>query len=243
VRQHVVIRRETYVAGTRERPEVGIFTQTHSTRPPVPWNRIAVGDPVGMKWSGGPVVARARVQGFRQIAGCSIEQLHATTLGFRLYDLADYWASLREPFFALTVYLSDEQWLDEPIIPAARSRGESCIVAETAEQERAWLSQADTGGSATAPSDSQEGGRRGTRTISLSLRFKVLRGDDFACVYCGRRAPEVVLHLDHTVPWAAGGPTTLDNLRTACSDCNLGKGTTRLHNESDNLKIRLPEPG
>src|SRR5262245_58097474 len=38
MRQHVVIRRESYVAGTRDRPEVGIFTQTHTTRPPVPWD-------------------------------------------------------------------------------------------------------------------------------------------------------------------------------------------------------------
>ena len=39
--QHVVIRQESYVAGTRERPEVGIFTQTHSSRPPVPWGALA----------------------------------------------------------------------------------------------------------------------------------------------------------------------------------------------------------
>jgi hypothetical protein len=58
VRQHVVIRREDYVAGTRERPEVGVFTQAHSTRPPVPWDQIAPGERVWMKWSGGPIVAR-----------------------------------------------------------------------------------------------------------------------------------------------------------------------------------------
>jgi len=39
--QHVVICQESYVAGTRERPEVGIFTQTHSSRPPVPWGALA----------------------------------------------------------------------------------------------------------------------------------------------------------------------------------------------------------
>ena len=44
MRQHLVIRREAYVAGTRERPEVGIFTQTHRRRPPVPWSRIGVGE-------------------------------------------------------------------------------------------------------------------------------------------------------------------------------------------------------
>ena len=56
--QHIAIRRENYVAGTRERPEVGVFTQTHATRPPVPWGRIVVGEPVWMKWTGGPLVAQ-----------------------------------------------------------------------------------------------------------------------------------------------------------------------------------------
>src|SRR5215203_3770398 len=37
---HVVIRRDDYVAGTRERPEVGIFTRTHAARRPVPWGRV-----------------------------------------------------------------------------------------------------------------------------------------------------------------------------------------------------------
>jgi hypothetical protein len=30
--QHVVIRQESYVAGTRERPEVGVFTQARARR-------------------------------------------------------------------------------------------------------------------------------------------------------------------------------------------------------------------
>jgi len=32
-----------------------------------------------------------------------------------------------------------------------------------------------------------------------------------------------VLHVDHVVPLVAGGPTTEDNLRAACEECNLGK--------------------
>jgi 5-methylcytosine-specific restriction endonuclease McrA len=34
-----------------------------------------------------------------------------------------------------------------------------------------------------------------------------------------------VLHVDHVVSVAAGGTTSEDNLRTACEECNLGKGT------------------
>jgi hypothetical protein len=55
--QHVVIRQESYVAGTRERPEVGIFTQTRTSRPPGPWGKLGVGDLVWMKWSGEPISA------------------------------------------------------------------------------------------------------------------------------------------------------------------------------------------
>ena len=79
--QHVVIRRDDYVSGTRDRPEVGVFTQTHATRPPVPWGKIASGDVVWMKWAGGPIVARARVAGFRQLENCTPAKLRATTQG------------------------------------------------------------------------------------------------------------------------------------------------------------------
>ncbi len=127
---HVAIRRESYVAGTRERPEVGVFTQTHTSRPPVPWGRIAVGDPVWMKWSGGPIVARAQVQGHRQIEGCTAEKLRPATAGYKLHDLDEYWQSLavKPTFFAVVVYLDQERWLDQVFTPKVRGRGESWVV-------------------------------------------------------------------------------------------------------------------
>lgn len=227
--QHVVIRREEYVGGTRERPEVGVFTQTHSARPPVPWGRIAVGDRVWKKWSGGPIVATARVQGFRQIEHCTPEQLRLTTVGYKLHALDAYWDSLPLVFFGMTIYLEDERWLDYPIMPAARSRGESWIVLSSPALEAAWLENNPASGTSTASTTTSTGlSARGSRTISPVLRFEVLRRDDFRCRYCGRRAPDVVLHLDHIVPWSAGGRTTLENLRAACYDCNIGKGARLL---------------
>jgi hypothetical protein len=65
------------------------------------------------------------------------------------------------------------------------------------------------------------------RSISLSLRYKVLSRDRFRCVKCGRSPAtdlNVVLHIDHKDPWSKGGPNTEENLRTLCFDCNLGKG-------------------
>lgn len=70
---------------------------------------------------------------------------------------------------------------------------------------------------------------RGTREIPLALRYFILKRDNFRCVLDGRSpATErgLVLHVDHIVPWAKGGPTVASNLRTLCSYCNLGKGVT-----------------
>jgi 5-methylcytosine-specific restriction endonuclease McrA len=64
--------------------------------------------------------------------------------------------------------------------------------------------------------------------ITPSVRFEVFRRDSFTCQYCGRRAPNVILHVDHIIPVVAGGTNDLANLRTACSVCNQGKGARRL---------------
>ncbi len=65
------------------------------------------------------------------------------------------------------------------------------------------------------------------REIKLGLRYKVLKRDNFRCVMCGRSpATEqgCELHVDHIIPFSKGGKTILDNLRSACRECNLGKG-------------------
>jgi 5-methylcytosine-specific restriction endonuclease McrA len=217
------------VAGTRDRPEVGVFTQAHRTRPPVPWGRIAVGETIWMKWSGGPIVATAQVQGFRQIADCTPGQLRAATTGYKLHDLDEYWASLPSSFFAVVVYLENEEWLDRVFVPAARSRGESWIVPGETQQETAWLQpRVQASNSVQYGRQRARVRRSGSHAISPALRFEVLRRDGFQCQYCGRRPPAVALHADHVIPWWGGGTTTIDNLRTACSDCNLGKGARAL---------------
>ena len=60
--------------------------------------------------------------------------------------------------------------------------------------------------------------------MTASLRYDVLKRDHFRCVLCGRSANDGVrLHVDHILPVAKGGKTVLWNLRTLCSECNLGK--------------------
>lgn len=64
--------------------------------------------------------------------------------------------------------------------------------------------------------------------ISKKLRFEIFKRDGFTCQYCGRKAPEVILHCDHVKPVVAGGETDILNLITACIDCNSGKGGREL---------------
>ena len=59
--------------------------------------------------------------------------------------------------------------------------------------------------------------------VSKRLRYEILRRDNHTCQYCGRRAPEVKLTVDHVVPKALGGSDDPSNLLTACSECNSGK--------------------
>ena len=69
--------------------------------------------------------------------------------------------------------------------------------------------------------------KRSTRVISDKLRYQVLKRDNFKCCACGAspaKDPYVELHIDHIVPWSKGGETTLGNLQTLCSKCNIGKG-------------------
>jgi hypothetical protein len=68
--------------------------------------------------------------------------------------------------------------------------------------------------------------RRGPRDPSLRLRFQVMKRDNFTCRACGKSPANILglhLHVDHVVPWSAGGETVGHNLQTLCEPCNLGK--------------------
>lgn len=71
------------------------------------------------------------------------------------------------------------------------------------------------------------------KAISKKIRFDVFKRDSFTCAYCGSKPPSVVLELDHIDPVSKGGENSLDNLITACFDCNRGK--------SDRLLSSIPK--
>ena len=67
------------------------------------------------------------------------------------------------------------------------------------------------------------------RAISPRIRYLVLQRDKYTCQACGRRAPEVKLHIDHIRPvsWETDWKPSNNHsdYQVLCENCNLGKGT------------------
>lgn len=61
--------------------------------------------------------------------------------------------------------------------------------------------------------------------VTKRTRFEVLRRDNHTCQYCGAKAPDVTLHIDHVMPVALGGDDKPSNLVAACKECNSGKSS------------------
>lgn len=78
--------------------------------------------------------------------------------------------------------------------------------------------------------DCSEEGKVRNRKIrdSKVTRFEILLRDGFQCRYCGRSQaedPNLILVIDHIIPYSKGGTTVAENLVTCCQQCNCLKGT------------------
>ncbi len=70
-------------------------------------------------------------------------------------------------------------------------------------------------------------------------RFNVFLRDRFSCQYCGQPFSSHDLTFDHVIPRSRGGRTTWENVVTACSACNLLKGS-QLPREAGMFPRHLP---
>lgn len=82
---------------------------------------------------------------------------------------------------------------------------------------------------------------RGIKSMTKTLRFKVFHRDGFTCQYCGQKPPDVILEADHIVAKSKGGTEIIDNLITACFDCNRGKSNKDLKKVPKKIKENLEE--
>jgi len=78
-------------------------------------------------------------------------------------------------------------------------------------------------------------------SISKKLRFEIFKRDGFTCAYCGKTPPEIILEIDHIDPKSKGGIDEINNLITACFDCNRGKRNIPLdkipYQMNENLEV------
>ena len=216
---HIVVGDHSYAAGTADKPEVGVFVQTNRKTKAIDDNKLAVGQTVWMKWSGGPIIASSKILSWHtgNFQSGNINQIRELCIGTNRFGLASYWEQVSgkiDGYYAV-ILLSDEHWLEQPIFSAARSHGSSWIYLDTAEKTDAWL----TNHVIQQEKDNNPKGR----VIPKGMRFEVLKRDNFTCNYCGAKAPEVSLHIDHIIPWKLVQKHEIENLVTACSTCNLGK--------------------
>ena len=68
--------------------------------------------------------------------------------------------------------------------------------------------------------------RKARKTINNSLKYDVMKRDCFKCQYCGKSPANdvgVELQIDHILPVSKGGTNEIENLKTICKDCNIGK--------------------
>lgn len=77
------------------------------------------------------------------------------------------------------------------------------------------------------------------KSITKKTRFEVFKRDSFTCQYCGSKAPDVVLEVDHLNPVKHGGDNDLLNLITSCFVCNRGKSARKLSDNSVIEKQRV----
>jgi hypothetical protein len=70
------------------------------------------------------------------------------------------------------------------------------------------------------------------KSLSKKIRFEILKRDSFTCQYCGARAPDVLLQVDHIASVASGGLNEPLNLITSCAACNGGKGARALSDDA-----------
>ncbi len=73
--------------------------------------------------------------------------------------------------------------------------------------------------------------------LSKKTRFEVFKRDKFTCQYCGHTPPKVTLEVDHIKPKSKKGSDDINNLITACFDCNRGKSNIELNQLPKTLKI------
>ena len=65
---------------------------------------------------------------------------------------------------------------------------------------------------------------RSRKSFGKHERDALYRVQSGKCMYCGRKIPKDLFHIDHKTPFSRGGSDRLANLQLLCPTCNTRKG-------------------
>ena len=77
---------------------------------------------------------------------------------------------------------------------------------------------------------------RTSRHVNYRLKFLVMRRDNFKCRITSRSPatdPNLILEVDHIVPWGKGGETVIENPQTLAKEINIEKAISKCTNEDE----------
>jgi len=82
---------------------------------------------------------------------------------------------------------------------------------------------------------------RRRRELGEEEKEQVKRRDEYKCLCCGARGRGVRLRVDHIVPYALGGETSLENSQTLCSTCNKDKAVNEINFRQTKTQLAGPK--
>lgn len=94
-----------------------------------------------------------------------------------------------------------------------------------------WANEGEIEANLSTPDNSVKK-HRTSRNINYRLRFLVMRRDNFKCKITGNSPatdPNIILEVDHIIPWDKGGETVLENLQTLAKEINIGKSNLDMY--------------
>ncbi len=71
-----------------------------------------------------------------------------------------------------------------------------------------------------------KGSRRQGRYLPREIMLKVVRRDNHVCQVCLKYVQDDEVEFDHIIPHSKGGPTSVENIRLLCKNCNRKKSNS-----------------
>lgn len=138
--EHVHIRAPEHLAGTFERPSLGIGVETRDRPGPAFKQGVFSEDTVWIQLRGGLIVARARVKLAWRGEYSRIEEVRRRGPGGPVPE--SFWAGRPRAGYAVVATLEQERWV-EPYWGGPRTYAYEWIVLENEAKRRSWLDPKD----------------------------------------------------------------------------------------------------